>query len=679
MSRQSNAEDVCIVSYGCVLPNAPDPEAFWHTIASNHCSITPLPESRWQKRLFYSSRRSDADFSYSYLGACISEALMEALRKRFSHVKRPSRLQLLALEATGQALASMHALPARTSLYMGCTSYEDMAGLLHFFRHANDTVRQCMSDEEFNRYSEYFDLEHQDDDYCRNVCINSSVVHALRREFGIHGFSALIDGACASSLVAVALAVFSLRAYETDCVIAGGVDANLAPESFVIFCRAGVMAETRSIPFSTVSEGFLQGEGSVVFVMKRLGDALAAGDTIHAMIRGAGISSNGRSSSLFQLSLPDLIQSYRRAYESSAVPPLDFIEAHATGTRQGDSAELHSIERFFPGQRIALSSVKAMIGHTKATAGAAGILKGILMMKHHSIPPFLLSDGSYIRASMPVYLPRKSLKLDAEGINGGVSAFGFGGINVHIYLSSFSGGALRSERASFADEERVESGSSSIVLSGRVTKEMDELDELEADFDMRIPLKSYPQIDPMQRMAVIAARAAFDTAGIDITLLDRDSIGVICGSTTGIVVARNLAYRLNYAQMNAPFKEEKFDRDLIAKLRSRYPSPTKDTGPGMLNNMVACRVAHYFDFHGITCAIDHDSASEGAAMAVARTILHDQGGLIVLIGTKDVFDEKLLYFEPRQVTVYLLTTHSYAQMHRLPIISLLKEVRFGER
>jgi acyl transferase domain-containing protein len=678
MGTPGDDEAICIVSRGCVLPDAANPEEFWRNIVNNHGSIGPLPESRWKRRLFFSSNRKDPDSSYSHFGACISDEIMGKIEKKFAHVKSAPRLHLLALEATAQALASTSHDPDRTSIYLGCTNHDEAAGLLSFLRHDSDTVKQHMDAEDWERFQEYFNLPHRDDEYYLNVGVTSSVLNRLRREFSIRGFSALIDAACASSLVAMALGVFALRAHETDCVVAGGVDANLAPESFVIFCRAGVMAETRSIPFSRSSEGLLQGEGAVVLVLKRLSDARASGDRIHAVIRGAGISNNGRASSLFQLSVPALVLAYRRAYGESPVPSMDFIEAHATGTRQGDDAELASIKEFFPEQPIALSSVKTMIGHTKATAGAASALKGILMIEHRSIPPFLLSDGSSLPSSMSAYLPATAVSLDRKIINGGISAFGFGGTNAYIHLSSFD--EAHTEDAGSPMRPAVKPGgrASSIALVAKLSIEMNKLEDLESHFDLRIPLKSYPQIEPLQRMAVIAARNALASAGIDETFIDHDTTGVLCGSTTGIVVARNLAYRLHYAQMNAPFDDERYGKALLMKLRSRYPLPTRDTGPGMLKNIVACRVAHYLDLHGPCLAVDYDEASYAASLAVAKTYLHDHHGLIIVIGTEDIFDSRLLYFEPRMVDVSLLCSLSYAEQHRLPVISILKEVRFSD-
>jgi len=671
-------DEVCIVSYGCVLPDASNAEEFWSNVTESRCSIGPLPESRWEKRLFYSEDRNDGDATFSYYGASISDRILDMIRKRFSQVISPTRLQLIALEAVSQALQPVRFDGKRTSLYLGCMSCDEKAGLVVFFKHDMERLRQHMSADDFRQFREHFRLDMLDGDYCRNAVVNSSILHMMKKEFGIQGFSALIDGACASSLLSIGLAEDALRSGETDCAVAGAIDANLCPETFVVFCRAGVMAEKSSIPFSTSSEGLLQGEGAVVFVMKRLSDAVAAGDTIHAVIRGVGICSSGRGSSLFQPSITEQTGAYRKAYQGGPVPVLDFIEAHGTGTYYGDYAELRSIQQFFSGERIALSSVKSMIGHTKAAAGAAGLLKSILMMRHRIIPPFKLSDGSRITSSMPVYLPGNTIELQNETIRGGVSAFGFGGINTHLYITSFSKEEYLKGNIRRTDSSSQSKDDTTILLTGQTRVLMDELNLLEQNFDLRIPRKSFPQIDPLQRMAVIATHKAFLDAGIDIDALDRDRIGVISGCASGQEVARNLAYRMNCGQINAPFPEARYGRELISTLRNIYPPVTEDTGPGMLNNVIAGRVAHYFDFRGISCNVDYDEASSMAALAMAKTYLSVHEGMIVVIGSNDLFDMKLLKFSPGRVDVYLVSTLSFARQHRLPVISVLREVTFSD-
>jgi hypothetical protein len=206
----------------------------------------------------------------------------------------------------------------------------------------------------------------------------------------------------------------------------------------------------------------------------------------------------------------------------------------------------------------------------------------------------------------------------------------------------------------------------------------DELPVLEQNFDLRIPARSLRQIDPLQRMAVIAVSRAFNDAGIDTDALDRERVGVMSGCASGQEVARMLAYRMNYAQINAPFPENRYGRELIAALRDAYPPVTEDTGPGMLNNVIAGRVAHYFDFRGISCNVDYDEASSMAALALAKTYLSVHGGMVVVVGSNDLFDMNLLKFSPGRVDVYLVSTLSFARQHRLPVISVLREVTFSD-
>jgi len=669
------ADDVCIVSYGCVLPHASNPDEYWHNILQNRSSIAPLPESRWKRRLFYSPDRSDCDASYSYFAAVVEEEVIETLRERFSHLPGLTRLQLLALESARQALATTTISGLRASLYLGCMSFDESTGRIFFFHHQKERLRQCMEVEDYGRLVNYFNLDHEDEAYHHNSVINSSILFHMRREFGIDGFSTIVDAACASSIVAIGMGMNSLRKGESDCVVVGGVDSSLGPESFIVFCRAGVMAEKSSIPFSTGSEGLMQGEGAVMFVLKRLSDAVASGDTIHGIIRGAGFSSNGRSSSLFQLSVQDQILAYERAYAGSPLPSLDFIEAHATGTLLGDDAELRSLQRFFRGQHIALSSTKAMSGHTKAAAGAASLLKALLIMKHREIPPFLLSDGSRVRKSMPLYIPRHTVNPRREIIHAGVSSFGFGGINSHLHVLSHPCGRSRRKPRALPGTHRREK----ILLVGESCIETGDLETLESRFELPIPVKSLPQVERMQRLAVIATERAFHDAAIAVDRIDREQVGVICGAPTAFEVSRNLVYRLYFALMNEPFEKVKYGKDDLDRLRGAYPPPTKDTGPGMLKNVIAGRVANHFNFKGISCAVDYDLASGAAALSVAMNWLSCHGGFMVVIGSDDVIDLKEYTFQYLRVNVHLLSTLTYARRNLLPIISVMREVSFIDR
>ncbi|MFV3073455.1 SDR family NAD(P)-dependent oxidoreductase [Niveispirillum fermenti] len=263
--------------------------------------------------------------------------------------------------------------------------------------------------------------------------------------FDFHGGGYTVDGACASSLLAVADACSALAAGDADMVLAGGVDLSIDPFELIGFSRTAALARTEMRVYEERSEGFWPGEGCGFVALMRLDDAMGLCDRVHAVIRGWGVSSDGKGG----LTRPEsagqalaLERCYTRAgYDAASV---GYFEGHGTGTKVGDAAELQAIidTRLRSGATpvpAVISSVKANIGHTKAAAGLAGLLRAVACLSERVLPPLTacqrphpLLDGAaaglrVIRHPVPWYgtaTPRRA----------SVSAMGFGGINTHITL-----------------------------------------------------------------------------------------------------------------------------------------------------------------------------------------------------------------------------------------------------
>ena len=180
------------------------------------------------------------------------------------------------------------------------------------------------------------------------------------------------DAACASSLAAIQAAVYGLRARDFDMAITGGADCSMTPDVYVKFCKIGALSATRSCPFDVDASGFVMGEGSVIFVMKRRRDAERDGDKIYALIKAVGSSSDGRGKGITAPNVKGQVEAIKRAYEVAGLSPagVSMIEAHGTSTRAGDQAELIALKEVFqalnlPFSSIAMGSVKSQIGHLK--------------------------------------------------------------------------------------------------------------------------------------------------------------------------------------------------------------------------------------------------------------------------------------------------------------------------
>src|SRR5262249_35870431 len=141
----------------------------------------------------------------------------------------------------------------------------------------------------------------------------------------------------------------------------------------------------------------LLGEGIGMLLLRRLDDAERDGNPIYAVVRGCGTSSDGRSTSIYAPRAEGQVRAYRRAYERAGYGPesVELVEAHGTGTVAGDAAELAGLKALFegaPAGRCALGSIKSQMGHTKAAAGVASLLKAALALRHRVLPPTLKAE-----------------------------------------------------------------------------------------------------------------------------------------------------------------------------------------------------------------------------------------------------------------------------------------------
>ncbi|WP_053732972.1 type I polyketide synthase [Nocardia sp. NRRL S-836] len=278
--------------------------------------------------------------------------------------------------------------------------------------------------------------------YTNSGAALSNTANRLSYQFDVHGPSLKVDTACASSLNAVHLACEHLRHGGGEVAFAAGVNLLLNPITYVGFAKAGFLSPTgRCRPFSAASDGYVRAEGGGVLVLKRLADAVADGDRVHAVIAGSGTNSDGHTSGLVLPSGEAQEALLRQVYDRFGLDPDDlaYLEAHGTGTPIGDPVECRAIGNALglrrSGAALPIGSVKANLGHLEPASGMAGLCKAILVLRHGEIP------------ATPHASPR-STEIDFDGLAltpversrpvagrlVGVNSFGFGGANVHVVL-----------------------------------------------------------------------------------------------------------------------------------------------------------------------------------------------------------------------------------------------------
>lgn len=421
---------IAIVGIGCRYPGgANNPDTFWKMLRDGEDAIREIPKDRFDIDAYYDPNPDAPGKIATRWGAFLDvvdqfEPQVFGISPREAISMDPQQRLLLevaweALEHAGIAPDSLYNSP--TGVYIG-VSAADYA----------QVQREAAG------------LEHIDPYYSSGVA-SSIVSGRLSYVLGLQGPAISIDTACSSSLVAIHLAVQALRSGDCRMALAGGVYLMLSPENTVALSKYHMLApDGRCKAFDESADGFGQGEGCGVVVLKRLSDALADGDNILAVIRGTAVNQDGPSSGLTAPNGPSQEAVVRAALANAGMKPADigYIETHGTGTSLGDPIEVNALGAVFGNDRphpLHIGSVKANIGHTVSAAGVAGLIKAVLAVQKGEIPPLLNLNqlSPYIPwADYSIDVPTEVTAWEAGGRPraAGISSFGFSGTNAHIII-----------------------------------------------------------------------------------------------------------------------------------------------------------------------------------------------------------------------------------------------------
>ena len=279
--------------------------------------------------------------------------------------------------------------------------------------------------------------------------LGNVVAGRISKQYNLGGTNCVVDAACASSFSALHLAGMELATGKSDMVVTGGIDTFNDIFMYMCFSKTPALSPTGDAkPFDASGDGTILGEGLGLVVIKRLADAERDGDKIYAVVRGVGSSSDGKGDAIYAPSAGGQKKALLDAYRRAGVTPesIGLLEAHGTGTKVGDAVEVTALREVFgeaDAPWCALGSVKSQIGHTKAAAGAAGLIKAALALHHKVLPPTIkvqkpleeVTSGRtpfYLADKKRPWLPRGNTPRRA-----GVSAFGFGGSNFHVVLEEY--------------------------------------------------------------------------------------------------------------------------------------------------------------------------------------------------------------------------------------------------
>ncbi|MGW5604397.1 SDR family NAD(P)-dependent oxidoreductase [Streptomyces rochei] len=423
------AQAVAVIGTACRLPGGiSDLEGLWTALTKGEDLVTEVPPDRFDVADFLDGGRRRPGRSYTASGGFLPEVpgldceFFRGISPREAlHMDPQQRLLLeLAIEALDDAGVDPATCQGTDgAVFVGCSSHD--FGRLAQSRSARGDI------------------------YSMSGIALANTANRISHLLDWHGESFALDTACSSALTAVHRAYEHLCSGRTRLALAGGVNILLDPKVFAGFSAASMLSPTgRCRAFSAEADGYVRSEGGGLLLLKRLPDALADGDRVHAVILGSGANNDGRTSGI---ALPngraqhDLLVD---TYAGASVHPdrLVYMEAHGTGTAIGDPVECEAIGGALGTRRtvgpLPIGSVKTNVGHLEPASGVPGLLKAILVLRHGMVPPTLHAEPlnpriAFQELNLHPTVRARHVDVSSDAVVG-VNSFGFGGANAHVLL-----------------------------------------------------------------------------------------------------------------------------------------------------------------------------------------------------------------------------------------------------
>ncbi|GAB2661905.1 type I polyketide synthase [Nocardia goodfellowii] len=498
-SRNPRREPIAVIGASTLMPGSTDAEGFWRTIVNGDDLIREVPQGHWLLSDYYDPDPTAVDRTYGRRGAFLDPVPFDPV----AHGLLPNTLrstdtaQLLTMVVAERLLADIGVSPGeratvdreRISVILGSGPLE-LASTM-----SNRMQRPVWT----KALREHGLPESEVAQICDRIAahyvpwqeatfpglLSNVLAGRVANRFDLHGSNFTADAACAASLAALSTAINELTVGQADLAITGGVDTLNDILMYTCMSKTPALSRTGDCrPFADDADGTIIGEGVVMFALKRLSDAERDADRIYAVITGVGSASDGRSPGIYAPVPDGQLRALRRAYEDAGYDPatVELVEAHGTATPAGDAAEMAALRELFDrsgrggGRWCALGSVKSQVGHTKATAGAAGLFKIVMALHHRVLPPTIKVNQPHPdlnREDGALYLntvARPWIRASTHPRRGSVSSFGFGGSNFHItaqeYIPKRAGRHGVSLRAA-PTELILLSGDSPVELAGK--------------------------------------------------------------------------------------------------------------------------------------------------------------------------------------------------------------------
>ncbi|WP_192022404.1 type I polyketide synthase [Shewanella sp. WPAGA9] len=463
---------IAIVGMASIFANSRYLNKFWDLISEKIDAITEVPDTHWRAEDYFDADKSTPDKSYCKRGGFIPEVDFNPMEFGLppNILELTDTSQLLSLVIAKEVLADAGVTSEYDTDKIGITlgvggGQKINASLTARLQYPvlkkvfkSSGLSDADSDMLIKKFQDQY-IHWEENSFPGSL--GNVIAGRIANRFDLGGMNCVVDAACAGSLAAMRMALTELVEGRSEMMITGGVCTDNSPSMYMSFSKTPAFTTNETIqPFDIDSKGMMIGEGIGMVALKRLEDAERDGDRIYSVIKGVGASSDGKFKSIYAPRPEGQAKALKRAYDDAGFAPetVGLIEAHGTGTAAGDVAEFNGLKSVFgendsTKQHIALGSVKSQVGHTKSTAGTAGVIKAALALHHKVLPPTInvskpnpklnVEDSPFfINTETRPWMPRP----DGTPRRAGISSFGFGGTNFHLVLEEYSPEHSRDEK-----------------------------------------------------------------------------------------------------------------------------------------------------------------------------------------------------------------------------------------
>ncbi|MCO4782945.1 MAG: hypothetical protein KC646_11530 [Candidatus Cloacimonetes bacterium] len=725
-----NREPIAVVGMSCMFAGAKTKESFWSRIRDKELQTKEVSKERLGLEPHHLlAKKGTVDKTYSKHCAFVDYDV--DLSKYESKIPKLSQLDPYfhwCLHVVNEALEDADLLSSK--------SLNDTGLILGNLTFATEKAEEASEDYLLSLVSSAHkkNIGPNTNIDSRNFHQSALPAQVCSEFFGLGIQSYALDAACASSLYVIHLACEQIWTKQAKQMIALGVNRSEMVALQVGFSQLGAYsANNQCRPFDENADGLVVGEGGGALILKPLSQALDDGDQIHCVIRGSGLSCDGKDGGLLAPSHDGQVRALDKAYQSSGIDPktIDVVECHGTATNVGDACEIKTLKKVFgdnQNQSVGIGSIKSLFGHCLSAAGMASSIKVIMALKEKALPPTLFTQPAsrLDLESSPLYLIDKAIEWKQPSKHprrGAVSGFGFGGTNAHIIFEEFDSN-FHAELLKTHNNQNLQDQDISIISAEcefAQIKNLDDLHELlisDKDIFSELPKDRWPKFNwdklldhpirggfledqevlvknfkmtpnevkrllPQQLLVLqVAAKAIKKHEALDLK-----NAGIIVGLNWNANIAehtirlkspRSIQKILSHLDLNA--SDSEFKQLLNQYKDSICPAINSDDVIGDIPNFPANRISSEMDIQGPSYVVFQEEGSAYKALEIARQALLSGetdtmvvGAVDIPLDFKSVLAEKDLFYQKVPMSdgavVLVLRLKKQALLDKNPILA----------